>query len=563
MLTERFAFCQTMPMDEFLTTAEDLRKSGYRPIRFRPYAEGKGLRVAAIWTRDGRPWRLAQDQSIEEIRLTDEQNRKDGYLPVEVAGYVAAGGDEGKVTSRFAALWTQRTGRGDDARIVVASSAAELTRFQGQLKIDGLVPLTLHAWRQSKDEVSYSGVWHKVATGTAATASSQTGLSEGSIPSEVARQSGSLIDLSISAPPLLPITTKERATSYLQAAEAALKADPNDLRSWLTRASAHLDLGESEKAIDDLDLIINRTPKESSLMMQAYQFRAIALARLGRKDEARADREEYEKGNATGSYKLHLAVIVAAELGDGIDRAIEALEASLKQQPHDSDLHYDAACAYALASQALARKDQAKGRKFAERAIRLLGTAIENGYADYKYIQGDADLDPLRERPAFAEILHLDRSYTAVWAGDYRFEASPLLGLGPTTHLQRCRELASEGYRMVSLSLARTSPEGSPVASSAWRRPVINQEARDRLAERQARAAIALLRMGKAAEVLPLLRHSADPRLRSFIVNWLNPLGADPKTLAAELGARPRNGTGRSFIPLSLVSLDLQIGAHW
>ncbi len=34
---------------------------------------------------------------------------------------------------------------------------------------------------------------------------------------------------------------------------------------------------------------------------------------------------------------------------------------------------------------------------------------------------------------------------------------------------------------------------------------------------------------------MPLLSHSADPRLRSFIVNWLNPLGADPKLIAAEL----------------------------
>ena len=41
--------------------------------------------------------------------------------------------------------------------------------------------------------------------------------------------------------------------------------------------------------------------------------------------------------------------------------------------------------------------------------------------------------------------------------------------------------------------------------------------------------------MGKAEEVWSLLRHSADPRLRSFIVNWLNPLGADPKLIAAEL----------------------------
>src|SRR5208337_4360334 len=62
---------------------------------------------------------------------------------------------------------------------------------------------------------------------------------------------------------------------------------------------------------------------------------------------------------------------------------------------------------------------------------------------------------------------------------------------------------------------------------------------KDRLAGRQARAAITLLRMGKAGEIIPLLQHSADPRLRSFIVNWLNPLGADPKILAAELDLLP------------------------
>ena len=58
---------------------------------------------------------------------------------------------------------------------------------------------------------------------------------------------------------------------------------------------------------------------------------------------------------------------------------------------------------------------------------------------------------------------------------------------------------------------------------------------KDKLAERQARAAIALVRMGKAEEVWHLLRHSADPRLRSFILNWLSPLGADPRNLVTEL----------------------------
>src|SRR5271166_2549730 len=62
---------------------------------------------------------------------------------------------------------------------------------------------------------------------------------------------------------------------------------------------------------------------------------------------------------------------------------------------------------------------------------------------------------------------------------------------------------------------------------------------KDRLAERQARAAITLLRMGKAGEIIPLLRHSADPRLKSFIVNWLHLLEADPNILAAELDRIP------------------------
>jgi hypothetical protein len=44
--------------------------------------------------------------------------------------------------------------------------------------------------------------------------------------------------------------------------------------------------------------------------------------------------------------------------------------------------------------------------------------------------------------------------------------------------------------------------------------------------------------MGQAESVWPLLRHGPDPRLRSFIVNWLNPLGADPKALMAELDRR-------------------------
>ena len=551
MLAERFAFCQTLPLDEFLTTAEGLRPSGYRPTRFRPYAEGKTLRVAAVWTRDGRPWRMAHDQSAENVRQADEQNRKAGFLPLDVAGYLATGGDEGKPTPRFATLWSQRTGPDDDARMVVASSVAKLTKVQEQLKNAGLVPLTLHAWRQADKKLSYSGVWHKTATGTTHTGSFQSGLSEANLPGVVAQQSGSLIDLDLAAAPPPP-STKERAASALQAAEAALKAKPNNLNARIARASAYFQLGENPKAIDDLNAVIKRAPQTT----MAYRSRALAHARLGHKDEALADLAQFQKGKSTESQKLYVAVIVAAELGQGTDQEFEKLDAALQKQPQDAGLHYVAACAYALASQPLAKKDPAKGRDRTERALSLLRKAIENGYANYKHMQEDADLDSLRNLPAFADIMkpgHLDRSYAAVWTGDFRFEASPLLGLDPTVHLQRCRELASQGYRMVTLSVARTSPEAPPITASVWHRPVITEETKDRLTERQARAAVALLRMGKAGEIMPLLRHSSDPRLRSFIINWLNPLGADPKLIAAELdridpNAKPTPAQGQQLM---------------
>ncbi|MGZ3472092.1 MAG: formylglycine-generating enzyme family protein, partial [Isosphaeraceae bacterium] len=77
--------------------------------------------------------------------------------------------------------------------------------------------------------------------------------------------------------------------------------------------------------------------------------------------------------------------------------------------------------------------------------------------------------------------------------------------------------------------LAKPSPSATEVDDQDVERK------KDVLAERQARATVALIRLGKAEEVWPLMRHSADPRLRSFLVNWLRPLGADPRTLAAEL----------------------------
>jgi hypothetical protein len=92
LLAQRFALCQTMPWDEFLMIAERLRPCGYRPVRVRPYLAEGAVAVAAIWARDGRPWRLAHGMTAADVRQEDERQQKQGYRPVDVAGYVANSG---------------------------------------------------------------------------------------------------------------------------------------------------------------------------------------------------------------------------------------------------------------------------------------------------------------------------------------------------------------------------------------------------------------------------------------------------------------------------------------
>ena len=58
---------------------------------------------------------------------------------------------------------------------------------------------------------------------------------------------------------------------------------------------------------------------------------------------------------------------------------------------------------------------------------------------------------------------------------------------------------------------------------------------REHLAKRQANAAVALLRLGQPDVVWPLLKHSPDPRVRSYLIHYLSPRGADPGAVVRRL----------------------------
>ncbi len=58
---------------------------------------------------------------------------------------------------------------------------------------------------------------------------------------------------------------------------------------------------------------------------------------------------------------------------------------------------------------------------------------------------------------------------------------------------------------------------------------------RETLAKRQANAAVALLRMNQPAKVWVLLKHSSDPRVRSYLIHRLGPMGVDAGAIVKQL----------------------------
>jgi serine/threonine protein kinase/formylglycine-generating enzyme required for sulfatase activity len=83
--------------------------------------------------------------------------------------------------------------------------------------------------------------------------------------------------------------------------------------------------------------------------------------------------------------------------------------------------------------------------------------------------------------------------------------------------------------------------------------PARDEITKEESAKRHARAAIALIRMEHPEAVWPFLGHGLDPRLRSFLVNWLCPFDADPKTIATEL----HRGEAGSRTPVTTREQDM------
>jgi formylglycine-generating enzyme required for sulfatase activity len=367
---ERFALCQTMPLEEFVKVADGLRPCGYRPVHMRPYRHDSRVVVAAIWARDGRDWHLSTGLSVTEIAKEKDRNQKEGYGPADVAGYLDG------ALERYAVLWVRCADK-DDRRLYVGVSEDQRVKEEQALAKAELRPVTLQTYRNADGQLRSCSLWRKEAP--------------------AAESVADLDDASY----------RDRGLGWGLPVDVSLTARPDwagqELQAWLA-----------------------------------------------------------------GSPWLAL------------------------------DLH------------------------------------------------------------ARNTVPHPERSYAGTFAADPRWDHVAVQGLSPHEHREQCRKLAEQGYRPAALSVASFPAPGGPIAASVWHRPVVPDDVKEQLAKRQANGAVALLRLGQAQRVWPLLQHRPDPRLRSYLIHRLSPLGADPQTLVRQVQAADVEVSIRRALLLGLGSFDEQ-----
>jgi eukaryotic-like serine/threonine-protein kinase len=78
--------------------------------------------------------------------------------------------------------------------------------------------------------------------------------------------------------------------------------------------------------------------------------------------------------------------------------------------------------------------------------------------------------------------------------------------------------------------------------------PEASDDLKEKLAKRQANAASALLKMNRVEKVWPLLRHSPDPRARSYLIHRLRQLGVEVGALIKHLAEEPDVSIRRALL---------------
>ena len=552
IVAERFAFCQTVPLSELPGLLEALRPAGYRPTRVRPYLDVDGVRAAVVWTRDGRAWRIIPDLGLQDVRRADGQARAEGFEAVDAAGYLASTAEGSPLVERYACLWVAAAPNSRGASIELCKTDTEFKAM-----VDALRPRVDQQVTHRILDLPTGGRRHvaviarlpnlgielvetKLFDGTAGDYAVEHFL--GRLQTEV--------DIGRSDQPR---TLRERMTALLKECDDKLAAtelnklrDPNARNQ---RAKALFYLGRLDEAKKELDDLVKELPP------YAWQFqvrRSMVLARMGQQEAALKDVEAV-RANSKEPARVVFLEAYARALGGDLDRAVKLVEEGPGKDSKDATLLYMTANAFGVLTQIAQERWPDRAPALAERALGLLQSAVAHGHPVTASVRDDTDFEAIHQHPKFLALLRLARlsdRYSALWQVNLTLEATEIHGLTPETQRQRASELAAKGYRPAAVAVFRPDPNASPIAASVWHRPRVTEPDKQAMADRQAKAAVVLLRLGRPENAWKELRFQPDPRLATSIIHAAAEWGVGPAAVVERLEREPPADVRRSLLLL-------------
>jgi serine/threonine protein kinase/formylglycine-generating enzyme required for sulfatase activity len=540
LLGDRFALCHTLPLERFASVAGGLRGPGYRPVRVRPYAVGGGLRVAAVWIKDGRDWEFKLCAGEAEAREQDRARRARGYEPVDIAAYWTAQRDKAHPALSYAVVWVkaESVGSARDAQLFVGVTEPPANR-DAAMPREELTWVTLQRVLTRDGRPLYSGIALKSAEETVAAADDDVHEYETRL-----FRNGAQEDICLDAAPE-PSSFKARQLVNLERAEAKLRSQPDDSAALRARADALYRLGRYSEVLDATSRWINRSVEAAP----AYYYRALARANLGAREEAGTDVARYaaytDQGKGAATALEALVAIYSGRAAEGLAK----LESSLPEHMSHSRCLYLYSRAYAVAARI--ENEKKRSAKLVDRAVALLKGAINHGFADYSDLGADPDFESVWTHPVIRQIfgpMELPLRYAAVWGNNPRWESAEAHGVSPEEHVTRCRELAKEGYQPAAISVIEPRAAARLASASVWRRPHASEQECDDLARGKSRAAVALARLGRSEPMWRLLAHAPDPTLRTYLIQDLAELGIDTHTVIERLETETDTSTRRALL---------------
>ncbi|MCR9293773.1 MAG: protein kinase [bacterium] len=544
-INPQMAFCQALPMEELPEIAEQLKSSGYRPLRVRPFSAQDQLYCSAIWRRDGRDSHLDIGLSKSGVEAKTADLQDTGLVPIDVAGYVGAKSpnlsqedDElGPLQERFVLVWGENESDWKDIGIYVGVSQAEQWAKESKLAGRGRRELpALQSYLSLDGSIKYCGIVAK---------SKGSSISVRDLSLTEYQQIADLdrIPIDIS---LMPYARDGSGTALERNRKVVddLTKDWN-LSDWSNVAlsvplvaEAQFHLGELDEALRHCNGLVIQKPQ----LDDAYRLRSLIRAASGRRDAALADLATFERLNLFPEQRLVTRAMVLAYFGEE-EASLNALSSLQAQQPERMEFAWYASKGYAACCQIAESKGNiSKAASYRERAMEMLGECVTLGMTDWLYVERCIYFDGLRELEDYQRLAGAAPKqfvWSAVRSVDHKFESRELSNLTAAEHLSQSQSLIEQGFQPVALCYAVHPGHEleSGRMASVWHRPRPMAELAVLDARRRSNAAALLFQLGAVDYVWQLVGGTVDASLRTRMLHLLNATACQPEPLIERLGS--------------------------